>query len=55
MGLIARSCLSAPNHIPFAVTLQAQRASLQKKLEERQADLEAKRGALAAVRAGEGV
>lgn len=32
--------------------VQAQRASLQKKLEERQADLEAKKAALAAVRAG---
>jgi len=32
--------------------LQAQRASLQKKLEERQADLEARKAALAAVRAG---
>lgn len=31
---------------------QAQRASLHKKLEERQADLEAKKSALAAVRAG---
>jgi hypothetical protein len=32
--------------------VQAQRASLQKKLEERLADLEAKKAALAAVRAG---
>lgn len=37
---------------PPPPTAQAQRASLAKKLEERQADLEAKKAALAAVRAG---
>lgn len=46
LGCCALSCC--------CVDVQAQRASLQKKLEERQADLEAKRAALVAVRAGEG-
>jgi hypothetical protein len=43
--------LNLPDIMPCCA-VQAQRASLQKKLEERQADLEAKKAALAAVRAG---
>ena len=43
----------AAEQLCCCAAVQAQRANLQKKLEERQADLEAKKAALSAVRAGE--